>query len=351
MAITLFQPTIWSAQILSVLEKSLVYGSSICCNRNYEGEIAGYGSSVKITAIGTPTIGDYSKDTDMTTQVLTDSQQTLNIDQQKYFNFEVDDIDMAQVRAGGAMMAEASEKAGYALRDVADQFLVTKILAGAGSGLGLIDASTTATNVYDLLVVPASVKLDQNNVPTDGRFLVIDPATYGKLQLDARFIRQNESGTTALHTGVVGQAAGFTILKSNNAFTSARSGLTATTHTNTTVDGAAAATFSQADVGLTITGTGIPASTTVVAVTADGTGVTLSQAATASATISNVAIVGGGKVAVAGTNAGLSYAEQINKVEAFRPQKRFADALKGLHLYGAKTVRPEALVVASVKTS
>ena len=46
-----------------------------------------------------------------------------------------------------------------------------------------------------------------------------------------------------------------------------------------------------------------------------------------------------------------SYAEQINSVEAFRMEKRFADALKGLHLYGAKVVRPEALVVASVKTS
>src|SRR5690348_16449492 len=110
MAITLFQPTIWSAQILSVLEKELVYGSSICSNRNYEGEISAYGSSVKITQIGTPTVGDYTKDTDMTTQVLTDSQLQLFIDQSKYFNFEVDDIDMAQVRNGGALMAEASEK-------------------------------------------------------------------------------------------------------------------------------------------------------------------------------------------------------------------------------------------------
>ena len=350
MAITLFQPTIWSAQILSVLEKSLVFGGAPCSNRNYEGEITGYGSSVKITAIGTPTIGDYTKDTDMTTQVLTDSQQTLTIDQSKYFNFEVDDIDMAQVRAGGALMAEATEKAGYALRDVADQYVAAKMALGAGTSLGLVDA-TTVTNVYDQLLVPASVKLDQNNVPTQGRFAVISPAAYGKLQLDSRFIKYNESGTAALHNGLIGDAAGFTIMKSNNAFTSARTGLTATTHTNTTLDGAAAGTFNQGDVGLTITGTGIPSSTTVVSVTADGTGLVLSQAATASATIANVAIVGGGQLAYIGSAMGTSYAEQINKVEAFRPQKRFADALKGLHLYGAKVVRPEALVVASVKTS
>jgi hypothetical protein len=351
MAITLFQPTIWSAQILSVLEKSLVFGGAPCSNRNYEGEITGYGSSVKITAIGTPTIGDYTKDTDMTTQVLTDSQQTLTIDQSKYFNFEVDDIDMAQVRAGGALMAEATEKAGYALRDVADQYIAAKMAAGAGTSLGLVDA-TTVTNVYDQLLVPASVKLDQNNVPTEGRFAVISPAAYGKLQLDSRFIKYNESGTSALHNGMIGDAAGFTIMKSNNTFQANRGTITATTHSGTKViDGAAAGTFSQGDVGLTITGTGVGASNTVASVSADGTSVTTTVNSTASATVADVAIAGGGQLAYIGSAMGTSYAEQINKVEAFRPQKRFADALKGLHLYGAKVVRPEALVVASVKTS
>jgi hypothetical protein len=57
------------------------------------------------------------------------------------------------------------------------------------------------------------------------------------------------------------------------------------------------------------------------------------------------------RLAIAGSSIATTYAEQINKVEAFRPEKRFADALKGLHLYGAKVVRPEALVVASVKVA
>jgi hypothetical protein len=41
-------------------------------------------------------------------------------------------------------------------------------------------------------------------------------------------------------------------------------------------------------------------------------------------------------------------AEQINKVEAYRPPDSFSDAIKGLHLYGALVVRPEALVVCDV---
>jgi len=48
---------------------------------------------------------------------------------------------------------------------------------------------------------------------------------------------------------------------------------------------------------------------------------------------------------IAGHSMATSFAEQINKVEAYRPQGSFSDALKGLHLYGAKVVRPEAIVV------
>jgi hypothetical protein len=48
---------------------------------------------------------------------------------------------------------------------------------------------------------------------------------------------------------------------------------------------------------------------------------------------------------LAGHGIATTYAEQINKVEAYRPQDSFSDAIKGLHLYGAKVVRPEALAV------
>lgn len=48
---------------------------------------------------------------------------------------------------------------------------------------------------------------------------------------------------------------------------------------------------------------------------------------------------------IAGHPMAWAVAEQIRKVEAFRPERRFADAMKGLHLYGAKVVRPAALAV------
>lgn len=286
MAITKFVPEVWAAQLLSVLAKSLVYAGAPCVNRNYEGEISAFGDTVHIASVADPAIVDYTKDTDLNVEVLTDSEQLLTIDQAKAFAFEIDDIDMRQARSGGALMSEAAQRAAFGLRDKADGYVAGLMKAGVGAkiddGTTAITISTTATDAYDKVLVPMSVKLDEANVPTEGRFVVVTPAFYGKLLLDGRFIKANESGTSALHNGVVGDAAGFRILKSNSA----------------------------------------PAGT-----------------------------IASTKALIAGSSIATSYAEQISKVEAFRPEKRFADALKGLHLYGGKVVRPEALVSADVTVS
>lgn len=57
---------------------------------------------------------------------------------------------------------------------------------------------------------------------------------------------------------------------------------------------------------------------------------------------------GAGKLVIAGTSIATTYAEQIAKVESFKMEKRFNEAIKGLHLYGAKVVRPTALAAADV---
>jgi hypothetical protein len=63
--------------------------------------------------------------------VLTDADRALLIDQQKYFAFEVDDIDKRQVMNAGGLMSEAAQRAAFGLADVTDQFLVQRMLGGA----------------------------------------------------------------------------------------------------------------------------------------------------------------------------------------------------------------------------
>jgi hypothetical protein len=351
MAITKFQPEVWSATLLSILAKALVYAGAPCVNRNYEGDIADYGDTVHITSIADPTISDYTKDTDLAAvEALTDAELLLLIDQAKSFNFQIDDIDMRQARNGGALMAEAAQRAAFGLRDKSDQYVAKQMALAAGNSLGVVDA-TTVTNVYDALLVPASVKLDEANVPSEGRFAVVSPSVYGKLQLDARFIKYNESGGMALHNGIIGDAAGFTIFKSNNAFQGNRAIASVTTVSGAKSLTAAAGTFTQGDIGLSIAGTGIGASSKVASVNADGSVAQSTVNSTASATIADFVLSGGGQFAIAGSPIATSYAEQISKVEAYRPEKRFGDALKGLHLYGGKVTRPTALVISSVKTA
>ncbi len=48
------------------------------------------------------------------------------------------------------------------------------------------------------------------------------------------------------------------------------------------------------------------------------------------------------------TKRAIAFAEQLSEIDAYRPERRFADAVKGLHLYGAKVVYPSELVVLSL---
>lgn len=276
MAIVNFQPEIWSAELLVALEKTLVFGS--LCNRDYEGEISAAGDTVRITSIAAPTIGTYTVHTDITVEDVDDSQQTLLIDQAKYFAFEVDDVEARQ--AAGNVLPEQTRKAGYGIADVIDQYIAGLLKTGAaGQEIATDILVSSAGAVYDSLV-DLGVTLDTNNVPTAGRWVVLPPVAHGNVQKDTRFVGAG-SPTDVRDNGLVGAAAGFTVYKSNNA----------------------------------PAGDGTPA---------------------------------GEKQIIAGHPMACSFAQQIVSVEAARMEKRFADMVKGLTLYGAKVVRPTALASVGV---
>ena len=277
MALDNFIPEIWSARLLVSLKKALVYGQEGVVNRDYEGEIQQMGDTVRINSIGPITVGTYTKNADIgAPETLTDAQTVLAINQAKYFNFQVDDIDRAQQNP--KVMDAAMQEAAYALRDAADQYiagLYTGAAAGNTIGNDTTPMEVDKTNAYELLVDLAVILTDAK-VPTEGRWVVVPPWFYGTLLKDDRFIDASKAGTTeGLRNGQVGMAAGFTVLQSHN------------------VPNTSGAKYK---------------------------------------------IIAGHPIAI-------SYAEQINKVEAYRFEKRFADAVKGLHLYGAKLVRPEAIAV------
>lgn len=276
MTLDAFAPEIWSARLLYRLTKAHVHGQAGIINRDYEGDIQNAGDTVRIQAIGPVTIGNYTKNTNISApETLTDAEAALVIDQAKYFNFQIDDIDRRQAQV--ALMDGAMREAADGLSDALDTFLAGKYTE-AGSSVGTSGAPKTdlgtAGTAYQHLVA-LGVELDETNTPSDGRWAIVPPWFYGKLLLDDRFVKAGTATSDAvLRNGQVGEAAGFTILKSNN-------------------------------------------------VSHDGTTYRI----------------------MAGHQLAWSMAEQIRSVEAYRPELRFADALKGLHLYGAKVVRPQQLSV------
>lgn len=275
MAITNFIPAVWAARVLENLRASLVYGSVV--NTDYEGEIRDKGDRVKINSIGPVTISTYTKNADINApEALSDSQKELVIDQAKYFNFLVDDVDQAQTQP--KLMDAAMREAGYGLKKVADSYiagLYTGVAAGNTVGDDGTPVVPTASNAYDYLVDLGTI-LDDRDVPEADRWVIVPSWFHGLLLKDQRFVGKGSAAADeTLRTGRIGEVNGMLVYKS-----------------------------------------------------------------------SQVPNTAGAKYKImAGWKGAISYADQIVKVEAYRPEKRFADAVKGLHLYGAKLVRPEAIAV------
>jgi len=271
-----FIPTVWAARLLSALEKELVYGQTNVCNRDYEGDIRLAGNTVKIASIGDVTVDDYTKDTPIgDPEILTDSSQTMTISQQKYFHFYVDSIDRAQQNVN--TLDEAMRRSAWKLRDLADTYIAGLMSAAVTASNTIGTEGTpivpTAENAYEHLV-DLGVLLDESDVPLAGRFCVVPAWFHGLLLKDDRFINAGTlRSDRSLANGTVGEAAGFTILKSNNV---------------------------PNDEG------------------------------------EAYRILAGHRIAT-------TYAEQILDLQTYKPEQLFGDAVKGLHVYGAKVVRATSL--------
>jgi hypothetical protein len=281
MSLANFIPTVWAGAVLQWLEKSLVYVS--CSNRNYEGQIAQAGDKVKITEIGDINIGTYTG-ADITLQSLDSASRFLEITEQKYFGFAVDDIDKVQMNVD--IMDSASRKAAYSLRDTADQFVASKYTeAGILTNLGTTSVPLTITSDGASSSVKGSAllskiqrALDDGKVQKEGRWIVIPPWLEQKLILEKILLPMGNMTAVNYDNGRIGQTVfGFDVRTSHN----------------------------------------VP--------------------------------VGSSKYRIlAGVADAITYAEQIVSVEALRVPLQFKDAVKGLHVYGAKVIRPDMLACACV---
>jgi hypothetical protein len=329
-----FSPVIYSKQVQLAFRKAAV--CEAITNSDYFGEIAAMGDSVKIIKEPEITVKAYARGTTITPQDLDDEDFSLTIDKANYFAFKVDDIEEAHSHVN--FQSLASDRAAYRLADQFDQDVLgylsgykqaslhanasvvnstvngsvavstagtdellssMKIDANdfggsAGDALalqprtgGATDSTPAAGDTFPLTVIARMSRLlDQQNVDSQGRWLVVDPVFMELLKDEDSRLFNADFGGSGLQNGQVStQIHGFTVHTSNN---------------------------------LPALGTG-PATTGTNSSTNFG-------------------------VIVAGHSSAVATAEQINKTETYRDPDSFADIVRGMHLYGRKILRPEALV-------
>jgi len=297
MSITNFNPTIWSKLFLENLNKRHVHADVM--NRDYEGEIKEAGDTVKISSIGRVTVRTYTRNAGLggtallptitaiaRPEILEGSSLFLTISEGDYFNFGIDNVDAAQQKP--KLMSKAMREAAYAMADAVDVFANSTLqtgVSGTADGNGnRLQARTLGTgagddDAYETLV-DLMTKLKENDVTGDF-WAVIPPWFTGLLQKDVRFTNYGTGpNRETLLNGSIGRAAGFELKESNNL---------------------------------------------------------------SGATSGTIAVAGGVYTILAGVAEAATFAEQTNSIEAFKPQDGFSDAVKGLHLYGAKVTRPYAL--------
>ena len=278
MAYEKFIPELWSEAIQRELEGSYVFAED--CNRQWEGEVKKKGDTVHILGVGRPTIktlarANASNDIDAPEEI-DDSEVILVIDQIRYFNYMVGDIDRAQ--AIGGLMDALSKETSEALADTVDTYISSFAVDTQVEKLASAAQTVTKDNVLDILDA-AIQKLYENDVKNSTEVVVtISPRFYTLFK--QAYIKADTNNSAMLKNGKVGMYGNVTVKMSNNVHK------------------------------------------------------------TESGATDNIMIR---------TKRAIAYAQPLTHTEAFRPESKFADAVKGFILFGAKVVRPKEIVNINVK--
>ena len=124
-----FLPSIYSRKVLNFFRKSSVVEA--ITNTDYAGEISAYGDSVKIIKEPVISVSDYTRNSDTTETRLTDQEINLVVDSAKAFKFIVDDIESNMSHVNFKEVATSS--AAYALRDSYDAAVIANMFSGVST--------------------------------------------------------------------------------------------------------------------------------------------------------------------------------------------------------------------------
>jgi len=293
-----FLPKVYSKQVLNFFRKASV--AEAITNTDYAGEIAAFGDTVRIIKEPEITVDQYERGQDITATKLTDQEVTLIIDVANAFKFIVDDIETNMSHVNFREVATSS--AAYALRDAFDTGVIATMFAGVSASspnhiLGSDSATDLAAGTFD-----GTGNLDIGYAA--GEHDPIDVLSHMARLLDEQNVPEEGRWFLAnpeFYEQLVATSSKLMSVDFNAGQGSIRNGLVSS--------------------GL-LRGFNMYKSNNIAAT-------------------SNAA----GKV-IAGHMSSTCTAQTITNTEVLRDPSSFGDIVRGLHVYGAKVLRPEALVSA-----
>jgi len=303
-----FTPSIFSQKVLKFFRRASVVED--ITNTDYAGEIENFGDTVNIIKEPTITVSAYQRGSVVNPQDLADDQISMVVDQANAFAFKIDDIEERQSHVNFEALATSS--GAYSLKRSYDANILDLMATNAGlssetgattatvAGLGTLGSVLDITEDGDVamnVMTKMARALDDQSIPEENRWFVAPPLWYEILfKAAAKLAAVNITGdaTSPLRNGLVTPQtiAGFKCYK--------------TTALNST-------------------------------------------GGTDQVTISGLATSGDEHVVLAGHISSTATASHIAKTEVVRSTESFSDVVRGLHVFGRKVLRPEAIVRAAVQ--
>ena len=210
MALTNFIPTIWASQMYLDFRETAVAAGLV--NREYEGD-ASSGNKVTINSATSVAIKDYKAASRLTTaDAVSSTKQDLLIDQEKSFDFLIDDIDRAQ--AAGTLESYTLS-AGQGLAEDADKFILA---LASGANVHQTASTITTGDAAFNIIRDLRKALNKSNVPLINRVAVVN-SEFEALLLEAssKITNVDKSGSPAgLREASIGRLLGFDLYVSDN---------------------------------------------------------------------------------------------------------------------------------------
>jgi hypothetical protein len=309
-----FIPTLWSGKLLAKFYQNTML--SEVANTDYEGELKNQGDTIRIRLAPSISISDYTAGMNLNYEVPTPIFQDMQVNKGKYFGVQVNDVLAYQsdMNLMNMFTEDAAKQLKIAIEnEVFFNNFVTEGPAAANEGAtaGAISAAynlgtdtapidqATPENVLKAILRMSTV-LDEQNVPEDGRWLILTP--YDRhLLMQSNLAQAYFTGdaSSTIRTGKIGMIDRFTVYVSN------------------------------------LLPRGAAGKALVSGLTDPSTGGAVADAKAR-------------RLMVAGTKAANSFAMTVNKTEPLRNQTDFGDIVRGLAVYGRKVVKPEAMAIAVV---